>query len=186
MRKLISVGLFAFMISMYTGQVFASHADVCDQLKGQGKGLFGLCVAWHNADEKDKGKIEDKFNDRADFTLASIVDPGCPCWAISPEEAGSDGSPFVCVIDNTENFDYIDLASFADFSTGFFRGFNVDTGTCYYSEFNNGNRSLDSVDLYDLTIDEETACRVQIREIAEKFFGQDNGPKCTVYTNEIP
>ena len=57
MNKVISLGLFALMLSTFSGQLFAGDATLCDPLKqGQNKSLYGLCVAWHHADEDAKKK----------------------------------------------------------------------------------------------------------------------------------
>ena len=94
MRKIISLGLFALMLSIFSGQVLAGNADeFCGPLKNKGAddympGLYGLCVAWHNADEKAKVKIGDKFYARAGFEVPRPIikepepdsDFSCPCW----------------------------------------------------------------------------------------------------------
>lgn len=92
MRKLISLGLLALILSTFSSQVLASNAADCDGLKKADKGLHGLCVAWHNANEKNKGKIAEKFFARAGFKVPGSETPEpdpepkpeldfyCPCW----------------------------------------------------------------------------------------------------------
>lgn len=91
MRNLVSLGLFALTLSMFSSQVLASNVQACDDLKDSTKGLHGLCVAWHNANEKNKAKFEDKFFAIAGYSLIDYLNGGpstqqpepaveCPCW----------------------------------------------------------------------------------------------------------
>jgi len=51
MRKLISLGLLAIVLSLVASPVFAGNEPLCELLKdGASKGLYGLCIAYHNAD----------------------------------------------------------------------------------------------------------------------------------------
>ena len=51
MRKLISLGILALLLSMLASPVLADLED-CKDLKEDGitKGLYGLCIAYWNAD----------------------------------------------------------------------------------------------------------------------------------------
>ena len=83
MRKIISLGLFAFMLSVFSSQVFAGSADACEPLKKDKSkpGLFGLCVAWHNADDQAKDKIADNyFKKSGGFTVPGADVFDCICW----------------------------------------------------------------------------------------------------------
>ena len=81
MRKIFSLGLFALMLSIFSSQVFAGNALDCESLKQiKSKSLYGLCVAWHNADETAKLGIADKFFDRAGFTVPGSDTFDCYCW----------------------------------------------------------------------------------------------------------
>ena len=83
MRKIISLGLFALMFSMFSSQVFAGSVDACEPLKKDKSksGLYGLCVAWHNADDKAKDKIADNyFKKSRGFTVPGADVFDCVCW----------------------------------------------------------------------------------------------------------
>lgn len=91
MRNLVSLGLFALTLFLFSSHALASNAQACDDLENSTKGLHGLCVAWHNASEKNKAKIEDKFLAIADYSLTYYLSGGpntqqpepaveCPCW----------------------------------------------------------------------------------------------------------
>jgi hypothetical protein len=91
MRNLVSLGLFALTLSFYSSHALASNVQACDDLKDSTKGLHGLCVAWHNASEKNKAKFEAKFLAIAGYSLTEYLNGGpntqqpepaveCPCW----------------------------------------------------------------------------------------------------------
>jgi hypothetical protein len=86
MRKIISLGLFALMLSIFSSQVFAGKVAVCEHQKDQLKslGLYGLCNAYWNADEdKSQEGILNNYNMRA-LELGGPPMPGlseCPCWS---------------------------------------------------------------------------------------------------------
>ena len=92
MRKLISLGLFALMFSMFSSQVFAGKIAVCEEIKKDPayKGLYGLCNAYWNADdavvqaeilanfEKKAGTgPDDPKMPRLDSVVPKVV--VCPC-----------------------------------------------------------------------------------------------------------
>jgi len=92
MRKVISLGLSGLMFALVSGQVFAGNIEDCDFLKDKNHpdyqpGLYGLCVAWHNADDNAADKLADKFFERAGFVVPGSEDPNtepsfdCPCWS---------------------------------------------------------------------------------------------------------
>ena len=102
MRNLVSLGLFALTLSMFSSQVLASNVDACDEVKKAKKGLYGLCVAWHNADEEGKNEIADRYRDRSggDEVPGSTTAFSCPCW--SGVELGSIGNvtpPMGCFLE---------------------------------------------------------------------------------------
>ena len=67
MRKLISLGLLAIVLSLVAIPVFAGNELECEPLKdGASKGLYGLCIAYHNAENSNaKQKILDNYNKKA-------------------------------------------------------------------------------------------------------------------------
>jgi hypothetical protein len=88
MRKIISLGLFALILSIFSSQVFAGKVSFCEDKKDELKsyGLYGLCNAYWNADdENDKGQILANFVKKAGTSLDAPGMPGlttadCPCW----------------------------------------------------------------------------------------------------------
>ena len=97
MRKIISLGLFALMLSIFSSQVFAGKVSYCekekDELKSQG--LYGLCNAYWNADNENvRNQILANFVKKAGTSLKEPGMPGlepvvpdlpdqevtCPCW----------------------------------------------------------------------------------------------------------
>jgi hypothetical protein len=91
MRKSVSLGLLALSVGFFADSAFAGNTEECEPLKQSGqKSLYGLCVAWHNADdEATKDALGQKFLDRAGYRVpGSEVPPQptepdfyCPCWA---------------------------------------------------------------------------------------------------------
>jgi len=198
MRKIISLGLFALTISMFTSQVFAANegVDACADLKNAGKGLHGLCVAWHNANDKHKDKFAAKFEDRAGFLLEDFLNPGsepdflCPCWTeISAEDVGKDAAAGFCLIDDTDPGFIGDVVTFTDGPIGPFQGFNVTNGACLYEDVivQPDGSETGLMNQADLDVDEEVSCRMEIRDIAEQNFGQVEGdPVCIVLATPSP
>lgn len=92
MRKLFTLGLLALSSGFLTNTAFAGNVEECEPLKQSGqKNLYGLCVAWHNADESAKDALATKFLERAGYRVpgsgAPDPDPdpsedqfSCPCW----------------------------------------------------------------------------------------------------------
>ena len=89
MRKVISLGVLALLLSVLASPVSAGSKETCKDLKGASKGLYGLCVAYQNAaDGISKERIMGNFNRRAldgevmppnDSKKPDIVE--CPCWS---------------------------------------------------------------------------------------------------------
>ena len=138
MRKLVSLGLLALIFSIFSSQVSASNAGVCDDLKGSAKGLHGLCVAWHNADEKNKDKIAAKFDARSDVPLEEIInrqgnpesnpDFVCPCFTdISFNDICLLGSPTMSFI-----YGFINVVEWQDADLGLDEFFSADSRGCGY------------------------------------------------------
>jgi hypothetical protein len=106
MRKLIYFGLFALSCGIFANSTLAGNVADCDVLTDPESDMFapklyGLCVAWHNANEKAKPGLADKFFDRAGFDVPGSGDGGgdpadfeCPCWAdVSIVDICALGSP---------------------------------------------------------------------------------------------
>jgi len=96
MRKIISLGLFALMLSIFSSQVLAGKIPGCEQIKNEPayKGLYGLCNAYWNADNAvARAKILIAFERKAgtadggpEMPDWETEDPDkrdnvtCPCW----------------------------------------------------------------------------------------------------------
>ena len=83
MRKIVTLGLLALLFGFLSNVGLASNSDACDVLKdpehvNYAPTMYGLCVAWHNANEDNKDKLFDKFQERAGFPVPGSA--GCPCW----------------------------------------------------------------------------------------------------------
>lgn len=94
---LLSTLIISCCISVSTA--IADPAEgLCDELKGKDvtKGLFGLCVAFHNAGE-DRGSLLEKYNERKNENDPSMpMDGECACWSM--EQLTADlGNPMFCL-----------------------------------------------------------------------------------------
>jgi hypothetical protein len=177
MRKLVSLGLFALMISIYSSQVLASNATACDDAKDEltkaGKGLYGLCIAWDNAKGKNKGKIAAKFEDRADQPITDFVggpstrnpapDFFCPCWTdISFNDVCSLGSPSLTILAG-----YINAVEFLDSAIPQDEFFTADPRGCGYEGGLAPYASLEKPEGADWDLD----CIAEIEQIAAMYDG---------------
>ena len=93
MRKSIVLGLITLSFGIFGATAFAGNVEDCEFLKDKSHpdyapGLYGLCVAWHNADDNAKDQLAEKFFDRAGFEVPGSVDEPedpqdfyCPCWS---------------------------------------------------------------------------------------------------------
>lgn len=132
MRKIISLGLFALMLSIFSSQVFAGKVYFCeeekDELKSQG--LYGLCNAYWNADnENARAQILANFVKKAGTSLDDPGMPGwepvvpdqevtCPCWdfdTLVQFVACASLPPFEDYVDQTVDQVEFNFAAFAAF-----------------------------------------------------------------------
>lgn len=113
MRNVITSSVLILLFSLFSSSVFADVSD-CKDVKGQ-KALYGLCVAYWNANEKNQAKILAKFEKKSgglgmpglDIPVEdNREDPTpvfCPCWMNGenefpatyewlPEEGSADGA----------------------------------------------------------------------------------------------
>ena len=157
-----------------------TNESVCDGLKGQAPGLFGLCVAFCDAqdctatynpdtgelvyDEKCKPsspKLLDNFNKLAGdggptMPCVNVVATECPCWTEAELDYVADGRSIFCKSPSLYGYDAtrynkMDIAS-ASFSA--FGG----TGTCYYNE----NSPYFTTRLQEITDEEFNVCQISI------------------------
>ena len=161
MRKIVTLGLLALVLGLVSSSLFAGNVDACEAIKGE-KSLYGLCNAWHNADnENAKRKILDSFNRRA----AALAGPGgraiempgmsgsgfsCPCWA--GVELDEFSVPMWCYV-----------ADFTQVQFGFSppQIFSADGNTCYYGDGSGP----------DLP-DENGICVTELMDIVDEYFEQ--------------
>lgn len=103
MRKQITLGLLALSLSFLSASVFAGNVDDCEFLKDKdhpdyAPGLYGLCVAWHNAsgagDQTALDAIAENYFERSGGQTVpgsggsgTDDDPPfeCPCWTVLTE-----------------------------------------------------------------------------------------------------
>ena len=179
MRKIISLGLFALMLSMFSSQVFAGKIAVCEDIKNDPayKGLYGLCNAYWNADDAvAQAKVLANFEKKAGTDSGGPGMPGlitvvCPCWDMAQVEALSDSASaiddcgtlinqsrgtdfdFLNYVGDVEGVDFhVELAAGAIVT-----GFSVCTFTL------NGNRTG-----FPINDDEEVECR-GILQVVEPY-----------------
>jgi hypothetical protein len=124
MRNVVSLGLLALSMGFIANPALAGNVEDCEPLKQSGqKSLYGLCVAWHNADEDAKDAIAEKFYERTGYSYrvpgseTREPDPEpdpvvCPCtdgvdtsaWGMkvgcSSDGSGGDMGMFVRIEDN--------------------------------------------------------------------------------------
>ena len=145
MRKIISLGLFALMLSIFSSQVFAGNHDACDELTDPDSDtwaprLYGLCVAWHNADEKGRAAIEKNYSKRGGGTIPGSSAFRCPCWgSLADEQVGTIVIDdvltylpvFMCNVKSTNQYDLIIFNS-PDGYQWFSAGFSKDEFGCGY------------------------------------------------------
>jgi len=172
-RKLISLGLFALIISIFSSQLLAAKTGECDGVTKK-NGLYGLCVAWHNADDKAKDKIAAKFFERAKYRLPGSEDPVtepdptpdffCPCWTdVSMADVCSLGSPSLAMLTET-----INVVIWKDEVTGLDKEFFYsDAMGCIYD----GQFVADEQVLDNLTDEETLDCMAEIESIAAIYNG---------------
>ena len=86
MRELISLGALAVLMSVLASSVFGGIEEECEVLKdGATKGLYSLCIAYHNAGSSDAmERILNNYNKKAgpgDPPMPGTGDPvPCACW----------------------------------------------------------------------------------------------------------
>lgn len=175
MRKLISLGMLALLISIFSSQVFASNAAACDEVKLT-KGLHGLCVAWHNANEKNKEKFAAKYREKSggEEVPGSEPEPDfyCPCYMdISFDNICSLGSPTFALIFpsfGVVEYQYPELGVDEFISAEVVRDNEglIDGGGCIYD----GQFSAPQV-LGDLNADEAAYCLAEIAVISAMYNG---------------
>ncbi|MFC1605719.1 hypothetical protein ACFL33_02500 [Pseudomonadota bacterium] len=101
MRKFISLGLFALVLTSLSAQLSAGHFEDCeDEFKAifQEVGAYGLCNAWHNAEtDEDRTKFALLFEKKAGFPPPWIAD--CPCFSVNDLAFAGGFDPVNCTME---------------------------------------------------------------------------------------
>ena len=175
MRKIISLGLLAATILVFSTPVLAGHPE-CEEDKVllQSLDLYGLCNAyWNNeGNEELQLAILQKFEDRAAGTgvsMPGLADFACPCWTeVSLQNICYLGEPFIYQADPFFNviYGYLDISQIPPVlvQDEFFSS-NIDVATVRPSCIYDGVYNLGPVSLNDLTLDEMFNCQAEIETI---------------------
>jgi hypothetical protein len=173
MRRIISLGLFALLVSIFSSTVFAGNDEDCVFLKGDDytKGLYGLCIAYYNAgNDNARDRIAAKFNknaDPGDPTLPLTDEVPCPCWdELHLAEASLNGDPDQC--SRSVNGTGTDLAAYTvppTVATGFYL-FIANGADCLRQDLSGA-----FFDAPFESTDQEGTCRAGIQTLVEDDFG---------------
>jgi len=177
MHKFTTPGLLTLSLFFLSSSAMAGNAGDCAELKDPEHNhynptLFGLCVAWHNADENGRDVIAQKWDKRADFPLPGSEITGarsaeqdfyCPCWAdVTFDDICAWGEPISLGVEEGQ-YGYV------AFSNGvIFEGLMSNTGdsSCSHIIQQYGTGFLEVyVPLNDLSDDESLDCQAELEAI---------------------
>lgn len=179
MRKIISLGLFALMLSVFSSQVFAGKVGFCEDEKDElkSKGLYGLCNAYWSADnENARTQILMNFVKKAGTSMddpgmpgweseqKSVQDFYCPCWdGIEFADVCELGAPFSSRFDDDSG-----EVTFVDFTVLLAEGFGSDEASCGHviQHLVDGYLLEDYNDEKPFVGDEAFDCRAELEIIA--------------------
>ena len=172
MRKSISLAILALVFSMLSGHALASNVEVCDQLRGKEK---GLCVAWHNADDRGKVKIAERFEILTGYQPPWIVGGAflCPCWSgLALNDIGKDTAAEACFLDTW----FGDVALFG--SSGQQQDFLTDGINCgYIADYIDSSGAKIQSTRTGLDLGEiGEQCAIEMQQILDEYFA--NGADC--------
>lgn len=151
-----------------------ANEGVCDVLQGGSPGLYGLCVAYCEAQDLDqfdkeppRTKILENYNKKkqaGDLDMPCIQVP-CPCW--SAEELASihsDGMA-VCLETNVDLLQMVNTT--ADISRNFAEA-NKGAGRerCRYLDLNASPRTIR---FFNITTEEAASCHAQVVTACESL-----------------
>lgn len=136
MRKSISLTALVWLLSVWVMPVFADQFGQCDVLVDDGvtKGLYGLCIAYWNAEDgKGRDRILENYLRRATGPNDPPQMPGtgtpqdlvqCPCWTETSLAEMTEGFTGMGCIDD-ENMVSYDMAIYmnAPSVVAFFAGY---------------------------------------------------------------
>ena len=157
----LSTAIFSSPVAAKTsdGQV-PSEEGVCDVLKEDGvtKGLYGLCVAYCEAEASSERVLENynrkaTENDPAMPCLETVV--SCPCWTMEELAGAIEFDPAFCL----QNDNGQDLSLYGQNDVFFVLDVtDPEAASCFYGHSANG-----TVDVQGLTADEVDHCRTGLR-----------------------
>lgn len=183
MRKIVLLGFLTVTLIVLTGSALAGNAGDCDSLTDPessqyAPNLYGLCVAWHNADEDSKDKIAENFRKKSGGkAVPGSSDFSCSCWQnLSYGEVGLalvDGEltelpVLFCDVSELNSNDRLFLGG-SGFTQGFSAGFSNGTFGCAYlfAAPEGISRSIMA-----LTEGEARVCRDELQGISS-FYQED-------------
>lgn len=171
MRKLISLGILALLMSVLASPVLADLQDCEYKRDDLTKGLYSLCVAFYNAgNENAKDRILENFRKKAG---SDVEMPGlktkpqpdqvsCTCWGDSEIVNAPKELAFECQYGVDPEFAIYGVLGDVIFQVD--EVFDGVFGCLYYSA-SGGPRST-----LGLTTEEEQACRDDIYELIARDF----------------
>ena len=177
MRKIIYLGLLAVTLTLLSGHALAGNESDCDPLidpnsNQYAPNLYGLCVAWHHADEDTKDKIAENFRRRSGGkAVPGSSDFSCSCWRnLSYGEVGMvlvDGSPTelsvsFCDVSEFNSNDRLFLRG-SGYTQGFSAGFSNGAYGCAYLL---ADPEEITYSIMELTDGEARVCRQELQGIA--------------------
>lgn len=178
MRKFITSFVLILVFSLLSGSVFAGDKGVCDENEYGGKkalqkaGVYGLCVAYQNADDADKPGIAEKFKARFGDDvpgLDPVLDFSCPCFdRVSFADVCTYGAPIYMptVIDGVLQGGLV-FFSLENGESVFFDTFDANCSYAHVdAEFNAIDEEYRSVEQGNPLVDDEPfACRADLEAI---------------------
>lgn len=114
-----------------------THAEeVCDDLRDGDytKGLYGLCVAYCEAEARSE-RVLDTYNRKRtsnDPEMPCLEEPVCPCWTSDMIAASAQLEPVLCNLGIPDGAGGRDEAAFIDFTVFDYEFFSIDSQGCEY------------------------------------------------------
>lgn len=178
MRTLVSMGLLALSLGFFANTALAGSVADCEPLKQNGdKSLYGLCVAWHSADEDARTRLADKFFDRAGYPVPGSEDAEpepadfeCPCWSdLSYKFICELGEPTYSYLDDDPVYGFgdVDFNGVVAFTIENFYG-DVYLNGCAH-EIREGTSVLESTVLGGLGDETALTCLSEVIEIGTLY-----------------
>jgi len=166
-------------MGFFANSAFAGNVEDCESLKESGqKSLYGLCVAWHNADEDAKDGLAQKFFDRAGYPVpgSEVDDPDpepdfvCPCWSeVTFADICEFGMPLFTVFAPDSSFGDVLFRDNISFNLEAFGADTSFAACAHVVQDPQGNFLLDN-QLTGLTNDEALICIAELQEMAGLYL----------------